>query len=36
MIGYVFQNYIDELPEIEVEKINISVDNPVIQKNEIS
>ena len=35
MIGYVFQNYIDELPEIEVEKINISVDNPVIQKNEI-
>ena len=36
MIGYVFQNYIEELPEIEVEEIKVSVDNPVIQKNEIS
>ena len=36
IVGYVFQNYIKELPEIEVEEIKVSVDNPVIQKNEIS
>ena len=36
MIGYVFQNYVEELPEIEVEEIKVSVDNPVIQKNGIS
>ena len=36
IVGYVFQNYIEELPEIEVEEIKISVNNPVIQKNEIS
>lgn len=36
IIGYVFQNYVEELPEIEVEEIKVSVDNPVIQKNEIS
>ena len=36
MVGYVFQNYVEELPEIEVEEIKVSVDNPVIQKNEIS
>ena len=36
MVGYVFQNYVEELPEIEVEEIKVSVDNPVIQKNGIS
>ena len=36
MVGYVFQNYVEELPEIEVEEIKVSVDNPAIQKNEIS
>ena len=36
IVGYVFQNYIEEVPEIEVEEIRLSIDNPVIQKNEIS
>ena len=36
IVGYVFRNYVEELPEIEIEKIEISVNNPVIQKNEIS
>ena len=36
IVGYVFQNYVEELPEIEVEEIKVSVDNTVIQKNEIS
>ena len=36
IVGYVFQNYVEELPEIEVEEIKVSIDNPVIQKNEIS
>ena len=36
IVGYVFQNHIEELPQIEVEEVKISVDNPVIQKNEIS
>ena len=35
IVGYVFQNYVEELPEIEVEKIKISIDNLVIQKNEM-
>ena len=36
IVGYVFQNYVEELPEIEVEEIKVSVDNPIIQKNQIS
>ena len=36
IVGYVFQNYVEELPKIEVEEIKVSVDNPIIQKNEIS
>ena len=36
IVGYVFRNYVEELPEIEIEKIEISVNNSVIQKNEIS
>ncbi len=36
IVGYVFQNYVEEVPEIEVEEIRLSIDNPVIQKNEIS
>ena len=27
IVGYVFQNYVEELPEIEVEEIKVSVDN---------
>ena len=36
IVGYVFQNYVEEVPEIEVEEIRLSIDNPVIQKKEIS
>ncbi len=36
IVGYVFQNYVEEVPEFEVEEIRLSIDNPVIQKNEIS
>ena len=36
IIGYIFQNYVEELPEIEVEEIKVSIDNPIIQKNEIA
>ena len=36
IVGYVFQNYLEKVPEIEVEEIRLSIDNPVIQKNEIS
>ena len=35
IVGYVFQNYVEEVPEIEVEEIKVSIDNPVLQKNEI-
>ena len=36
IVGYVFQEYIEEVPEIQVEEIRLSVDNRVINKNEIS
>ncbi len=36
IVGYVFQKYVEELPEIEVEEIKVSLNNPIIQKNEIS
>ena len=36
IVGYVFQNYVEEVPEIQVEEIRLSVDNSVINKNEIS
>ena len=36
IVGYVFQSYVKEVPEVQVEKIELSVDNTVINKNEIS
>ena len=36
IVGYVFQSYVKEVPEVQVEKIELSVDNMVINKNEIS
>ena len=34
MIGYVFHNYLKEAPNVEIEKINVSIDNNVINKGE--
>ena len=34
MIGYVFHNYLTEVLNIQIEKINVSIDNPVINKGE--
>ncbi len=36
IVGYVFQGYVKEVPEVQVEKVELSVDNTVINKNEIS
>ena len=36
IVGYVFQSYVKEVPEVQVKKIELSVDNTVINKNEIS
>ena len=36
IVGYVFQEYVEEVPEIQVEEIRLSVDSRVINKNEIS
>ncbi len=35
MIGYVFHDYLRELPERKIEQIKLSIDNPVINKGEI-
>lgn len=34
IVGYVFQNYVEILPEKQIEKIELSLDNNVINKNE--
>lgn len=34
IIGYAFQNYLKEVPEKQIEKINISIDNNIINKGE--
>ncbi len=34
MIGYVFHEYLRELPERKIEQIKLSIDNPVINKGE--
>lgn len=34
MIGYAFQSYLKEVPETQIQDINISIDNPVINKGE--
>ena len=34
IIGYIFQQYVTELPNVEIESINVSIDNTTIQKGE--
>lgn len=34
MMGYVFQNYLKEVPHIQIEKINVSVDKTELKKGE--
>lgn len=34
MMGYVFQSYLKELPNVQIEKINISLDNTQMKKGE--
>ena len=34
MIGYAFQSYLKEVPETQIQDINISIDNPIIKKGE--
>lgn len=34
MVGYVFQNYIKEIPTKQIEKINLTIDNNKIKKGE--
>ena len=32
IIGYIFQQYVTELPDVEIESIDVSIDNTTIQK----
>ena len=34
IVGYAFQNYLKELPQTQIEKINLSLDKDTINKNE--
>lgn len=34
MVGYVFQNYLEEVPDVEVEKIELSLEKTTINKGE--
>lgn len=34
IIGYAFSSYLKEVPNVQIEKINLSVDNPIINKGE--
>lgn len=34
IIGYAFQSYLKEVPKIQIEQINLSIDNPIINKGE--
>ena len=34
IIGYAFQSYLKEVPELQIEKINVSIDDPIIKKGE--
>ena len=36
IVGYVFQNYVEEISEIQIQSIKLSVDKNVINKNETS
>ena len=34
IIGYAFQSYLKEVPELQIEKIHVSIDDPIIKKGE--
>ncbi len=34
IIGYIFQNYVTELPPVQIEKIELNLDNTTLQKGE--
>lgn len=34
IIGYIFQTYVTEIPNVKIEKIDISIDNTTLQKGE--
>ena len=34
IIGYIFQTYVTEIPAVQIEKIDISIDNTTLQKGE--
>lgn len=34
IIGYIYQTYVTELPSVQIEKIDVSIDNKTIQKGE--
>lgn len=34
IIGYIYQNYVTEVPQVKIEKIDISIDNTTIQKGD--
>ena len=34
IVGYIYQNYVAEVPNVQIEKIEVSLDNTVLQKGE--
>lgn len=34
IIGYIFQNYVTEMPNVQIEKIELEIDNKTLQKGE--
>ena len=34
IVGYIFQNYVTEVPNAQIERINLSIDNTTLQKGE--
>lgn len=34
IVGYIFQDYVTELPKVSIEKIEVKLDNPTLQKGE--
>lgn len=34
IVGYIYQTYVTELPAVQIEKINVSIDNATLQKGE--
>lgn len=35
IVGYIYQTYVTEMPPVQIEKIDLSIDNTTIQKGEI-